>query len=119
MFSAALEEKITGSCGTRPIVPRKASGTTSRMSMPSTRMRALVGIVEAHQQLDDRGLAGAGRADDGDGLAGRDLQIEIVERLRLRPRRIMEGDVVEFDAPGQRPRQMLRQGRCRDDRAAC
>ena len=28
-------------------------------------------LVEAHQQVDQRRLAGAGRADDGDGLAAR------------------------------------------------
>src|SRR5579864_3278557 len=33
-----------------------------------------VDLVEAHQEIDDSGLAGPGRAHYGDGLSGRDLQ---------------------------------------------
>ncbi len=41
--------------------------------------RAFLHVVEAHQQRDDRGLAGAGVADDGDGLAGFDGEGHIAE----------------------------------------
>ena len=40
---------------------------------------ALDDIVEAIEQARDGGLAGAGRADDGDGLAGRDLEADALE----------------------------------------
>ena len=41
--------------------------------------RALLHVVEAQQQRDDRGLAGAGVADDGDGLAGFDGEGDVAE----------------------------------------
>jgi hypothetical protein len=41
-----------------------------------------VDLVEAHEQVDDRGLARAGRSDDGDRLARRDVEREVLdERL--------------------------------------
>ena len=42
----------------------------------------LIGIVEACQQLHDRRLAGAGLADERDGLPRRDLQVDAAQRLR-------------------------------------
>ena len=54
----------------------------SRVSTPSTVMRAVVDLVEAHQQVHERGLAGARRADDRDGLAGLHLEVQVLdERL--------------------------------------
>ena len=44
--------------------------------MPSRVTRPGVGVEEPHQQLEDRGLAGARRPDQRHGLAGRDLQVE-------------------------------------------
>ena len=41
--------------------------------------RALLHVVEAHQQRDDRGLAGAGVADDGDRLTGFDGEGNVAE----------------------------------------
>ena len=41
--------------------------------------RTAVHIVEALQQLDERGLAGAGGTDDGDGLAGLRLAAKVVD----------------------------------------
>ena len=40
-------------------------------------------IEEARQQMDQRGLAGAAGADDGDHLARADLQIDVVQNLAL------------------------------------
>jgi hypothetical protein len=54
-------------------------------------------IVEAQQQLERRALAGAGGADESDGLTGLDRQREIVERRVLRPRRIAKPHVLELD----------------------
>ena len=41
--------------------------------------RALARLVEAGEQRDQRGLAGAGGPDHGDGLAGRDLEADVVQ----------------------------------------
>ena len=41
--------------------------------------RAAVNVVKALQQLDERGLAGAGGTDDGDGLAGLCLAAKVVD----------------------------------------
>ena len=52
-------------------------------------------VVEARQQVEDRGLAGAGGADERDRFAGLDGEAHAVERRRVA---IGEGDVVELDA---------------------
>ena len=75
-------------------------------------------VVEAEQQPRDRRLAGAGRADDRDRLAGRHLEADALED---RPRRLVgEADVLEADAAGAAPRAAWRPacprspaGRCR------
>ena len=36
-------------------------------------------IIETHQQVDQRGLAGTGRPDDGDPLSGLNLNVEILD----------------------------------------
>ena len=36
-----------------------------------------VELVEPHQQVDERRLAGPGRTDDGDGHAGLDVEVEV------------------------------------------
>ena len=55
-------------------------------------------IVEAEQQPRDRRLAGAGRADDGDGMPGRDFEAQAFED---RPRRFIgERNIVEADGAG-------------------
>ena len=57
------------SCSTMPnMLAQVAAGEVADV-VPIHQDRAAVDIVEAHQQLDHGGLAGAGRADDGD-LAG-------------------------------------------------
>src|SRR5215475_2229499 len=61
--------------------------------------RALLGIVEAQQQVEDRCLACPRWADDRYGLARRDRKIEAIERQRVGSSGIAEGDVVESNAP--------------------
>ena len=58
---------------------------------------AAVELEEAHQQIDHRGLAGTGRADDGDLLAWLHLGGEILDDDLVRRVRIAEADVVEAD----------------------
>ena len=48
---------------------------------PATISVAFRGRVEAGQQIDQRRLAGPGRAEDGDDLAGADRDVHAVERL--------------------------------------
>ena len=40
---------------------------------------AVLDVVEAHHEIDDGGLAGAGMADDGGGLSGRDGEGDAAE----------------------------------------
>ena len=49
-------------------------------------MRPPVGLVEPGQQLDQRGLAGAVQADEGEQLARPDVQVEPVEHEPLAAR---------------------------------
>ena len=76
-----------------------------------------VGIVEAHQQLQHRALAGAGGADQRDGFARPHVQREIRERGGLGPRGIAEFDVFEADFARGARRQRERRGGRRDVRA--
>ena len=64
------------------------------MSWPSTSMPA-GDVVEPKQQLDDRGLARAGRADDGNGVPGR----KVNRRWRTGTLVIGERDLIEIDPP--------------------
>ena len=45
------------------------------------------GVVEARDQADERGFAGAGGADDGEAGASGDAQVDVVEDRRCRYRR--------------------------------
>ena len=58
---------------------------------------AAVYLEKAHQQVDHRGLARAGRADDGHLLAGADLGGEVLDDYLVRRVRIAEADVLEAD----------------------
>ena len=57
---------------------------------------ARVQLVEAHDEVDERRLAGAGRADDGDRLARLDDEVESVDERLLRG--VGERDLLERDA---------------------
>ena len=60
---------------------------------------AAVDLVEPHDQVDQRGLAGAGRPDDGDRLAGRGDQRQVVDQRGLRV--VAEGHVLELHPPAR------------------
>ena len=70
---------------------RRARGCRRRRALTAPDF----GIVEAQQQVEHGGLAGARGADDGDRLARRDLEVEAVERQRLGPRGIAERHLLE------------------------
>ena len=63
--------------------------------MPPTRT---VPSVQTADQLDQRRFAGAGAADNADGHAGFDLQINILQDHLLRVRRVFKADMVKRDA---------------------
>src|SRR5262249_54649303 len=52
-------------------------------------------VIEASEQVDDRGLAGAARPDDGDDLAGMDLERDVMQDRLFGV--VTKGDVLEFD----------------------
>jgi hypothetical protein len=52
----------------------------SRVSIAVDRDPPAVDLVEAHQQVDEGRLAGAGRTDDRDRLAGLDVEVEVVDQ---------------------------------------
>ena len=58
---------------------RNATGSTARTSSPSTVMWPLVGVDQPVRQPQQRGLAGAGAADDGEKLALGDLERDVVD----------------------------------------
>ena len=56
---------------------------------------AAVDIIEPHEQVDEGGLAAAGGADDGDALAGLDVQRQTLDERAVG--QIAEGDVLDLD----------------------
>ena len=74
--------------------------------------RALGGIVEARDEVDQRRLALAGRADDRAHLAGRDFEVDVLEDELVRL--ITKSDVVEGDVAGE-ARRGLRVRRLREE----
>ena len=58
---------------------------------------AFGGVVQAGDEVNERGLGRAGAADDADGLAARNVQVDIVERLALRMLGILKTHVVKVD----------------------
>ena len=71
----------------RDLGAKRLAGSSLAMSTPSSVTAPARGIVEAQRQLEERRLARAGRADDGDDFARRDAEADVVqdERPPLRP----------------------------------
>ena len=67
-----------------PNMLRRSSRVNCRISTPSTVIDTAFNIVEAHQELDDGRLAGAGRPDDGHFLPRFDLRREIIDDYFVR-----------------------------------
>ena len=94
MFSRIVPLNSQASWRTIPNVRRRSSRVSSRVSMPSTVIRPPSHVVEAHQQVDQRGLAGAGRPDDRHGLAGLHDQGQVLDQRLVRlvaERHVLEG----------------------------
>ena len=115
MFSATVPENRNASCVTMT-TPRRSSARGQVAQIDAVEQHpALGGVVEAGQQLGERGLAGAGRADHGDGLPGRERQVEAGQHLAAGA--VGEADAVEDDlaarAAGRDGRQLPRVRRAR------
>ena len=82
---ASLPEKRKPSWGTMPSWPRRARWRTVA-GRGRRRRRALLGVVEARDELREGRLAGAGGADKGQGLPGRHVQVDVAQRPIIRPR---------------------------------
>ena len=83
---------------------------TSRMSMPSIEDRAVGDVVEARDQIHERGLAGAAQPDERDHLAGAHGERHVAQHGR-------PGAVVvrEADVAGTRSPRIAAAGRARPD----
>ena len=55
---------------------------------------AAVDIIEPHEQVDEGGLAAAGGPDDGDALAGLDVQVQVLDEGAVR--QVAEGDILQL-----------------------
>ena len=74
---------------------RGRRGSRATMSWPSTMTVPLVGVDDAADDVDQRRLAGAVRAEQREDLAAADLEIDVLERLEARGiglRQIGDGD---------------------------
>ena len=65
---ATVPESSTESWLTTAIWSRSEASVSERMSWPSSRIRPAGRVVEPRQQVEDRGLARPGAADEGDAL---------------------------------------------------
>ena len=72
---------------------------------PGHRHGTLRGVVEALDQIEERTLAGAGRADQGDGLPWVQVEFDVGEYGHVRTGRIAEGHAAEGDRAGSLERQ--------------
>jgi hypothetical protein len=98
MLSRRVVEKRKGSCGTTARPARRSARGTEVMSLPSTRW-SLAGGVDAGEQVDEGALAGAGAAEDAEGLTWPEGHIDVVEG-GLVGAGVGEGEVSELERGG-------------------
>ncbi len=79
MLSATVPRKIVGRCGTQASRRRQTSVRHSARSMLADRDAAGDRVGEAQEEARDGALSRSARADEGDGLAGQQLEVERVE----------------------------------------
>ena len=101
MFSRMLPPKSRTSCGTMAICERMACSESSAAGRPSKRTRPASGSLKPRIRPKRGGFPRAGGTDERDALAGLDLEVEFVEHLDVRPRRVAEGKVLECDGAGE------------------
>ena len=101
MFSRTVPPNMVASCATSPIWPRRLTTVTSRMSTPSTRMAPAVTSHNRGIRADERGLAGAGWPDHGEGLARGDGQGDVAHDRSIG--QVLERHAVDLDPAGDPP----------------
>ena len=79
MLSATVPRKSVGRCGTQAICVRQAAASQAARSTDPASRRPRVGLREAEEERGDRALAAPLVADEGDRLAGPELEIDAVE----------------------------------------
>ncbi len=94
-FSRTLAENSVGSSNANPTCARRLRSEMSRRSCPSRRTRAGCRVVQAGEQRRDGRLAGAGRADERERLAGMDLEVDAAQH---RPLAAGVGEAHAFEA---------------------
>ena len=85
---------VVSSCGTSPIL-RARGAVVADDVVAVHRHRAARRIDDAADDVDQRGLAGAVRPEQGEDLAVRDVEIDVLERLEARRvglRQVRDGD---------------------------
>ena len=94
-------------CGTSPMRAQTSSRRTARTSAPSIVSAPAGHVVEARDEVDERGLAAARAADDGRRLARLDDERDVAQD-RVLGARVAELDVAELEAAdGRRGRERL------------
>ena len=106
MFSHTVPAKRKPSCGTTPSC-RRSDDCVRRSVVAVDRQPAGARLVEAREELRDRRLACARVADERDGRAGRDVEVDPVQHLVAAP--VPEADALEGDVTLD-PRERLRAG---------
>ena len=99
MLSASVSENRNGSCGTKPIAPRRTRQRNLAHVDAVHEHRARRRIVKPRHQVDQRRLARAGDADERHGLAGRDPGRYVVED---RGAVVGEDQIAELDLSADR-----------------
>ena len=97
MLPAIVPENSWTSCSTR--LKRRRSSLERHLAdvdAVDAECARASDVVEPHQQVDERGLARAGRADHADPLAGLDVERHVAQHVLLAV--VGEPDVVELDA---------------------
>ena len=87
MFSRIVPPNSHVSCSTMPMFERSSRRRIVGDVDAVERDGAAVELVEPHDQVDQRGLAGAGRPDDGDGLARLGDERQVLDQRVRRGRR--------------------------------
>ena len=80
MLSRIVPENRKPSWGTMPSCERSECSVTVAQVVPVDQHPPPVGVVEARHELGQRGLAGAGGADQRHRLPGRHLQVDVLQR---------------------------------------
>src|SRR5262245_34542806 len=63
---------------------------------------SLIGFMQSQQQIGKGSLAGPASPDNGNRLAGRNIEVDILKGIALRSCRIAKSDVAELDVPSCR-----------------